>query len=126
MGVGRAVFKARTGELNKSNNTYVNPVDGIYLKTEGIDEDWIGTSKTVVETGDNGTKLDSEAVFPVDTPVVAEQSLVVDELSIERESLRGSALVVTVGFTGTYLDEGKEVDVEFAGIYLTTVEALTR
>jgi hypothetical protein len=125
IGLGRAVFKARTGELNNNTNTYVNPVDGIYLKTKGFEGGWSGPSKIVVKTGDIGTKLDSEAVFPVDTPV-AGQSLVVDELSIERESLRGSSLVLTVGFTGTYLDEdNEEVDVEFAGIYLTTVEALT-
>jgi hypothetical protein len=117
------VFKARTGELN-SDNTYVNPVDGIYLETSGFDEPWSGPSRTVVETGDLGPEVDSEAVFPEDTPVVAGQSLVVDEVSIEKESLRGSALVVTVGFTGTYLDEvSAEVDIEFRGIYLTTVGA---
>jgi hypothetical protein len=126
-GGGQAVvFKARTGELD-SDNIYVDPVDGIYLKTKGSGEPWSGSSRTVVETGDLGTQLDLEAVFPDDTPNVAGQSLVVDELSIERESLRGSSLVVAVGFTGTYLDEDNaEVDVEFAGIYLTTVEAFAR
>jgi hypothetical protein len=127
IGGGQAVFKARTGELD-SNNTYVNPVDGIYLKTKGLNELWSGPSITVVKTGDLGTVVDLEAVFPEGTPDgVVGTSLVVDEVSIERESLRGSSLVVTVGFTGSYLDEaGKEVDVEFAGIYLTTVEAFAQ
>jgi hypothetical protein len=80
----------------------------------------------VVDTGDLGTKVDSKAVFPESTPFVARQSLVVDEVSIERESLRcrSCSLVVTVCFTGTYLGvESAEVDVEFARIYLTTVGA---
>jgi hypothetical protein len=125
VGGGRAVFKARTAGL-RSDNIYEDPVDGIYLKTKGLGELWSGPSRTVVATGDLGIEVDLEAVFPEGTPVVG-QSLVVDEVSIERESLRGSSLVVTIGFTGSYLDEeGEEVDVEFAGIYLTTVEAFAR
>jgi hypothetical protein len=123
----RVVFKARTGDLNATDNTYIDPVDGIYLKTRLIgqasdsdSESWSPRSATtVVKTGDLGTDMDVDAVFPEDAGALANSTLIVDELAMERESLRGDALVATVGFTGTYTDDdGAPVDVEFAGIYL--------
>lgn len=104
------VFKARTGELD-SNNTYFNPIDGIYLSKKPGNSPII----TVLDTTMNGTVLDACAVnvdaLPCEQPDAA--SLPITELGIERDSFRGKWLVVNAKMGNE--EEG------WAGIYLTNV-----
>jgi len=102
----KVAFKASTGELD-SNNVYEAKIDGIYLKIANA------RVTTVAETGMLGTDFDPDAVCPDDEP------LVVDEVALEREGLRGSFFAITIAFGGECTDE--EEDVDFAGIYLTRV-----
>jgi hypothetical protein len=97
-----AAFKARTGEV--VNDVYVNPVDGIYLaQGPGRSE-----NVTVVETGMDGTLLDPEAI---DTETG--EALLVTEMGVERDGLRGDSLVVNTSM-------GSE-EPGWAGVYLTEV-----
>lgn len=101
-------FKARTGSV--ANGSYVNPVDGIYLrKGPGAP-----ATVTVVETGMSGALLDPEAVYDDDeNPATPAVKLPVTEMGIEREGLRGNTLVLNVSM-------GTE-EAGWAGIYLATV-----
>jgi hypothetical protein len=101
-------FKARTG--NVTDGTYVDPMDGLYLrKGPGLSE-----IITLVATGMAGTLLDPQAVYDDDeNPVTAPMILPVTEMGIEREGFRGNSLVINVSM-GT--DEAG-----WAGIYLTEV-----
>ena len=101
-------FKARTGSV--ADGSYVNPVDGIYLrKGPGAP-----ATVTVVETGMGGTLLDPEAVYDDDeNPATPAVMLPVTEMGIEREGLRGNTLVINVSM-------GSE-EAGWAGIYLTKV-----
>ena len=58
----RVAFLARSAELDPVTNVYLNPLDGIYLAT-GPGQ---GPIMTVIETGTDGTVLDSEAVWDDD------------------------------------------------------------
>lgn len=96
----KAVFKARTGNLH--NRTYVEPVDGIYLRRgpgQGL------PITTLLDTTMAGQTLDQEA--PADS--------VITEVGIEREGLRGNRLVINASMA---TDEGAESE-GMAGIYLT-------
>jgi hypothetical protein len=101
-------FKARTGNL--IDRTYVDPIDGLYLrKGPGLPE-----IITLVATGMAGTTLDPQAVYDDDeNPVTAPMILPVTEMGIEREGFRGNSLVINASM-GT--DEAG-----WAGIYLTEV-----
>jgi hypothetical protein len=97
-----AAFKARTGDV--VNDVYVNPVDGIYL-ARGRGRSQI---VPVVESGMDGTLLDSEAIDAETGDV-----LPVTEVGIERDGLRGDTLVINASM-------GAE-ETGWAGIYLTEV-----
>jgi hypothetical protein len=92
---------------------------GIYhWKDEGI----VSSSRIIVETGQNCTILDAEGVAS------AEVSLLVESVAMERDSFRGSNLVVSVACaievedTDTDESEGEEeVEGDWGGIYLTRV-----
>jgi hypothetical protein len=103
---GKVAFKAR-----KANAT-----DGIYLKA--VSADTTEELVIVAEQGMESLQFDPAAVLlPNGTG-----SLLVDEVAIERDALRGQWLVVTIGFGGEYLDDQNEVvEVDFAGIYATTL-----
>jgi hypothetical protein len=96
----QAAFKARKGEL--VDGVYVDPVDGIYLRSgPGQGQAVV----TVLDTTMEGQALDPEA--PAGSTVT--------ELGLERESLRGKWLAVnaSMGIEGGTEEEG------MAGIYLT-------
>jgi hypothetical protein len=97
-----AAFKARTGDVVA--DTYVDPVDGIYLRKRP------GKSqiRTLAGTGMNGTLLDLEAIDP-DTGA----ALPITDIGIERDGFRGDSLVVNASM-------GSE-ETGWAGIYLTRV-----
>ncbi len=97
-----AAFKARSGEV--VNGAYIDPMDGIYLR-KGPGQSQI---LTVVETGMNGTLLDTEAIDPETSAI-----LPITEMGIERDGFRGNSLVVNVSM-------GTE-EAGWAGIYLTHV-----
>jgi hypothetical protein len=92
-------FKARTGEVDPVEHSYVNPVDGIYLGNEG------GVS-TLLDTTMDGQAIDPEA--PVGSVVTA--------LGIEREGFRGTYLGVSATMTVLATSETEEVE-SLAGIY---------
>jgi hypothetical protein len=98
----RSAFKARSSA--SLNQTYVDPVDGIYLSRES------GPSRffTVVDTTMSGRRLDPEA--PADSRIL--------EVGIEREGLRGRWLTINakMGYEG-----GEEED-DMAGIYITELQ----
>ena len=98
----KAVFKARTGELE--NGVYADPVDGIYLT------EWPGRSEiiTVLDTTMVGRVLDPEA--PADSTII--------ELGLEREGLRGNWLAINASMG---VDGGEEED-GVAGIYITKIK----
>jgi hypothetical protein len=93
-----AAFKARQGQLDPVENSYINPVDGIF----------VGNSAQVVsllDTTQNGSLLD---------PAAPEGSLI-SALAIERESFRGTWLAVTATMLEPVSSES------LAGIYLTNL-----
>ena len=92
-----AAFKARTGEIDEMENTYIDPVDGIY----------VGNSAEVAGLLD--TTLAGQALDPY-----APEGSTIATLGIEREAFRGSWLAVTASM----VEEGTEAGM--AGIYLTT------
>jgi hypothetical protein len=95
-------FKGRKGDIVAGG--YMDPVDGIYLnKRPGKNR-----IRTLVETGMNGTLLDSEAVDP-DTGA----ALPITEVGIERDGFRGNSLVINARM-------GSE-ETGWAGIYLRKV-----
>jgi hypothetical protein len=102
-GVGatfNTAFKARTGEL--VGGVYVDPVDGIYLRSGP------GRGRaivTVLDTTMDGQALDPEA--PLDSTIT--------ELGLEREGLRGDWLTLNAKMG---IEGGEEED-DMAGIYLT-------
>ena len=96
----RVAFKARTADY--AGDTYVNPVDGIYLgKGPGHPP-----LRTLVQTGLAGTLIDP-AAFDPETAT----ALPVTDMGIERDGFRGGHLVITVSM-------GNE-ETGWAGIYLT-------
>jgi hypothetical protein len=97
-----AAFKARTGEV--VDGSYPAPIDGIYLtKAPGQSEIY-----GLVETGMDGTLLDTEAVDGLGNP------LPVTEMGIERDGFRGSSIVINASM-------GSE-ETGWAGIYLTELK----
>jgi hypothetical protein len=113
----KVIYKARTGTLNGFTNVYENVTDGIYT-TEYYHT---MVSHTIVETGMNGTDFDPQAIIPSIYDNRGD-SLTVDEISIERESLRGAKLAISIGFGGMGELEGSDdADVEFAGIYFAEI-----
>jgi hypothetical protein len=100
----RVAFLARTGDIDPYTRLYVSPIDGIYLGQ------MLGRSKlklmNLIQTGMDGTILDPQAVDP-DT----NEPLRISSLALERDSLRGSWLVISAGM-------GNE-EAGWAGIYLT-------
>lgn len=105
-----AAFKARTGIVDPDTLWYANPTDGIYLGKGPKPR----LTRTLVETGMNGTLFDPEAVDPAvalgDVDLIP---LPVTEMGIERDSFRGNSIAVTVTM-------GTE-EAGWAGIYLTKV-----
>jgi hypothetical protein len=96
-----AAFKARQGQLDPVENSYINPVDGIF----------VGNSAQVVsllDTTQNGSLLD---------PAAPEGSLI-SALAIERESFRGTWLAVTATMLEPVSSES------LAGIYLTNFPSI--
>jgi hypothetical protein len=89
-------FKSRTGTLDPVENTYINPVDGIYIGN-GAQVD------AMLDTNTLGQSLDAAA--PVGSKVSA--------LGIERESFRGSWFTLTATMVEPVSSES------LAGIYLT-------
>ena len=89
-------FKSRTGTLDPVENTYINPVDGIYMGN-GAQVD------AMLDTNMLGQSLDAAA--PVGSKISA--------LGIERESFRGSWFTVTATMLEPVSSES------LAGIYLT-------
>lgn len=103
---GAVAFKARTGGFDMQSHSYLNAIDGIYL-SRGPAADL----RTVIQTGADGTILDSMATDLVGAP------LPIRELGLERDGFRGTNLVISarMGLEGTSEEEG------WAGIYLTQV-----
>jgi hypothetical protein len=99
-----AAFKARSGATNDSTHVYENPVDGIYLRKGPAESPIV----TLVESGMDGTLLDSEAIDSSTGAI-----LPVTEMGIERDGFRGNSLVVNVSM-------GTEA-AGWAGVYLTSV-----
>jgi len=105
-GVGatyQTAFKARTAEL--VDGVYVDPVDGIYLRTGPAQGQ---AARTVLDTTMDGQLLDPEA--PVGSTIT--------ELGLEREGLRGDWLVISAKMG---IDGGEEED-DMAGVYATRVD----
>lgn len=98
-----AVFKARTGQ--EINGAYSNPIDGIYLRM-GPETSAVAA---VVETGMDATLFDPEAIDPL-----TQEPLSVTEMGIERESLRGQWLAISVRM-GAHEESG------WAGIYVAAI-----
>lgn len=98
-----AVFKARKGQV--VNGGYVNPVDGLYLR-KGPGGYPI---TTVVETGMDGTLIDSGAVDPLTM-----EHLPVTAMGVERDGFRGNLLAVNVSMATAAAG--------WAGIYMTPVK----
>lgn len=97
----RSAFLARNGELD-SDNVYIDTVDGIYLgEVLGATAPSI---TTLVETGEDGTILDPEAVSGT-TP------LPITSLALERDAFRGRWLAITASMSTE--------EAGWAGIYLT-------
>ena len=92
-----AAFKARTGAIDEMENTYIDPVDGIY----------VGNSAEVSSLLD--TTLDGRAL-DADAP----EGSTITTLALERESFRGSWLAVTASMLEPVSSES------MAGIYLTS------
>jgi|GEM_PF-1226422 len=92
-------FKARTGEVDPVEHSYVNPVDGIYLGSE------LGLS-SLLDTTMDGQTLDPEA--PVGSKITA--------LGIEREGFRGTYLGVSATMSVAATSESEAVE-SLAGIY---------
>lgn len=95
----RAAFKARSGEL--VDGVWADRVDGVYLE-RGPGWPW---PVTVVDTTMDGQTIDPEA--PVNSTI--------NEVGLERESLRGDWLVInaSMGVEGGTEEEG------MAGVYVT-------
>lgn len=107
-----AAFKARKGQI--TGESYVNPVDGIYIYNKQPDNNKPPTYITAVYTGMPGTLLDPQAVFvDTETPGAPPVVLPVTEMGLERDGFRGSSLVINASM-------GTE-EAGWAGIYLTTV-----
>jgi hypothetical protein len=109
----RTVFLARNAAFDADTNTYVDPVDGVYL-TETV-----GASATrlttLVRTGMDGTLLDAAAVWDDDdNPATPAVPLPVAELALEREALRGSWLAIGASMGA---EDGDEAG--WAGLYVT-------
>ena len=105
-GVGatyQTAFKARTGELD-TYGVYVDPVDGIYLRSGPGQGQAV---ETVLDTTMDGQALDPEAP----------EGSTISELGLELEGLRGDWLVVSAKMG---IEGGEEED-DMAGIYLTRV-----
>ena len=101
-------FKARKGSV--TNATYVNPIDGLYMRSGPDDVPFT----TVVETGMDGTLIDPGAVDP-DTL----EHLPVTAMGIERDGFRGNLLAIAVSMGA---EEGSTTEAAgWAGIYLTKV-----
>lgn len=96
---GNVVFKARSGFLAK-DNTYVDPMDGLYLKDSLSGK----PMEVVAELGMDGAMFDA-ALTPGTMPVTG--------LGIERDGFRGRKLAITL----TMANE----EAGWGGIYLTTV-----
>ncbi len=107
-----AAFKARTGQI--MGESYVNPVDGIYIYNKQPDTKKSPGYITAVYTGMLGTLLDPQAVF-VDTATPGAQpvALPVTEMGLERDGFRGNSLVINASM-------GTE-EAGWAGIYLTNL-----
>jgi hypothetical protein len=114
----KVIYKARTGTLS-ADNVYEDVTDGIYAT-----EYYNMVSHIIVETGMDGTDFDPDAIIPSGY-TNSDEPLTVDEISIERESLRGdsnSKLALSIGFGGMGLVDGEDPkDVEFAGIYFAVI-----
>lgn len=100
----QVAFKARTGALD-TNNTYQNPVDGIYLKNRSENSPYV----TLIQTGMDGTAFDPKAVF-VDEETGVSVVLPVTEMGLERDGFRNGRLAINASM-------GTE-DAGWAGIYL--------
>ena len=104
-GVGatfNTAFKARSGGMQ--NGVYVDPVDGVYVRTGPGQTPII----TAVDTTMNGQVLDSEA--PPDSTIA--------EVGLEREGLRGRWLAINASMDV----EGGEEEDGMAGIYITQLD----
>lgn len=99
----QAAFKARTGEIDPTDNTYMDPVDGIYLRKKPSKSSLL----TVIETGMPGQTLDPEA--PAGS--------IITQLGIERDGFRGRRLVINASMEEEGVEE--EEDASMAGIYIT-------
>ena len=89
-------FKARSGEIDPTEHTYLSPVDGIYLAdTTSV--------ATLLDTTMDGQLLDPAA--PAGSKI--------STLGIERESFRGSWLAITAGMVESVSEAS------MAGIYVS-------
>lgn len=106
--VARVAFKARKGQI--VNNEYQNPKDGIFLNPKAGLTEYI----SLMVTGQNGTKIDRNAVYDHDeNPVTIPIPLPITAMGIERDGFRGDILAITAGM-------GTE-EAGWAGIYFTVV-----
>lgn len=96
-----AAFKARTGNISPADNTYADPVDGVYLaKRPGASR-----LETLVDTTMAGQVLDREA----------SAASLITAVGLERDSFRGQWLVINASMEEA---DGEE-DEGMAGIYIT-------
>lgn len=72
------------------------------------------------ETDPAATSAPPTTTKPPTPTTAVPTTLLVDEVAMERESLRGHFLAIAIGFSGTDTAEEEE-DTEFSGIYLTQV-----
>jgi hypothetical protein len=103
---GRIVFKARTADMNQTNE-YINSVDGIYLAVPFNYE----RIKAVAETGMDGGYIDP------DIPNAFRATLPIIGLGLERDGFRGNMLAIT-------LTMGNE-EFSWGGIYVADVSGRT-
>jgi hypothetical protein len=94
-------FKARTGSV--TDGAWVDPIDGIYLRPGPGSQ----TVYTLVETGWDGTRIDSDAPLDPSTGT----GVLVTSMGIERDGFRGKGLAINVSM-------GTEA-AGWAGVYLT-------
>ena len=107
----RTAFLSRTGDLDDGTNTWIDPIDGIYLAKSA--DSGAATVQTLLQTGMDGTLLDPEAVWDDDeNPATPDVPLPITTLALEREAFRGGRLAISAkmgteeaGWAGIYLGQ---------------------
>ncbi len=99
----RVAFKARTGEISPQDNTYQDPLDGLYLARAPGNT----ALQTLVDTTMPGQVLDPQA--PAGALITA--------IGLERDGFRGNWLAIGASMG----EESGEEEASMAGIYVSRI-----